>query len=75
MQHAVGASATMMRMAERTCMHACMPSVSAMVQTQSRAPQATADAWLDRLHGGPAFNATFGAFVALLPQPGEVRRG
>lgn len=35
--------------------------------------QATADAWLERLHGDATFNATFGPFIALLPQPGEVR--
>ncbi len=35
-------------------------------------PQATADAWLQRVHGDGAFNGSFAAFLAVLPQLGEV---
>lgn len=35
-------------------------------------PQATADAWLQRVHGDGAFNGSFAAFLAVLPRLGEV---
>ena len=40
--------------------------------TNSLTFQATADAWLERVHGDAVFNKTFAPFIALLPQPGEV---